>query len=238
VFGLLAGEEGRHKMAKGSLLLLEDDDNLSETIRDYLEGEGYEVTPVYTGEEAEERLYEERFDLLLLDINVPDFDGFEVLKRARERGVDAPSIYITARRSVEDLEEGFRSGADDYLRKPFALKELSIRIETLIARGFFHRQKASIPVGEGWAYDREGQRLLRGEEEHGLGKKEATLLELFLRHRGEVLSHERIYGALWGFEETPSDSALRTYVKNLRKLIGKERIVSVKKQGYRYLAPE
>jgi len=225
-------------MAKGSLLLLEDDDNLSETIRDYLEEEGYEVTPVYTGEEAEEKLYEARYDLLLLDINVPDFDGFEVLKRARERGVEAPAIYITARRSVEDLEEGFRSGADDYLRKPFALRELLIRVETLIARSFFHREAERIPVGEGWEYDRPGQRLLRGEEESRLGQKEVRLLELFLRHPGEVLSHERIYDALWSYDETPSDNALRTYVKNLRKLIGKERIVSLKKQGYRYSAPE
>ena len=231
-------KEERRKMGKGRVLLLEDDDNLSETIRDYLEEAGYEVVPVYRGEEAEEKLYEERYDLLLLDINVPDFDGFEVLKRARKRGVEAPAIYITARRSVEDLEEGFRSGADDYLRKPFALRELLIRVETLIARGFFHRKKERLPVGEGWLYDREGQRLLRGEEELSLGKKEAALLELFLRHPGEVLSHERIYEALWNFEETPSDSALRTYVKNLRKRIGKERIVSLKKQGYRYLAPE
>jgi DNA-binding response OmpR family regulator len=225
-------------MAAKSLLLLEDDQNLSDTICDYLEEHGYAVTPVYDAEEAEEKLYEERFDLLLLDINVPGFDGFEVLRRAREEGVEAPAIYITARQSLEDLEEGFRSGGDDYLRKPFALRELLIRVERLIERSFYHRRREEIPVGNGWSYDPKGQRLSGPEGERSLSGKEAKLLELFLRHAGEVLSHEKIYDTLWSYEEEPSDNALRTYVKNLRKLIGKERIVSLKKQGYRYVAPE
>ena len=225
-------------MVAKSLLLLEDDQNLSDTICDYLEEHGYSVIPVYDGEEAEEKLYERRYDLLLLDVNVPGFDGFKLLKKAREEGVDTPAIYITARQSVEDLEEGFRSGGDDYLRKPFALKELLIRVETLIQRGFFHRRSEQIPVGEGWSYDAKARSLTGPEGEHSLGGKEAKLLELFLKHPGEVLSHERIYTTLWEYDEEPSDNALRTYVKNLRKLIGKERIVSIKKQGYRYVAPE
>jgi DNA-binding response OmpR family regulator len=225
-------------MAKKSLLLLEDDANLSETVRDYLEEHGYEVVPAYDAEEAEERLYERHFDLLLLDVNLPGRNGFDVLKTAREEGVEAPAIYITARRSVEDLEEGFRSGGDDYLRKPFALRELLIRVETLIERGFFHRRQERIPVGNGWSYDAGGQRLVRGEEERSLSAKEAKLLELFLRHPGEVLGHEKIYDTLWSYGEEPSDNALRTYVKNLRKVIGTERIGSLKKQGYRYVAPE
>ena len=225
-------------MAGPSLLLLEDDENLSDTICDYLEERGYRVLPVYDAEEAEERLYEERFDLLLLDVNVPGFDGFELLKRLRASGVESPAIFLTARRSVDDLEEGFRSGADDYLRKPFELKELAIRVETLIRRGFYHRESQSVPAGGGWSYDPASRTLHREGEERSLGGKEAKLLELFLRHPGEVLSHERIYDALWNYDEEPSDSALRTYIKNLRKLLGKERILSVKKQGYRYRAPE
>jgi DNA-binding response OmpR family regulator len=226
-------------MAKKRILLLEDDTNLSETIGEFLEEHGYEVSAAYDLEEAEEKLYERSFDLLLLDVNLPgEGDGFDLLRSVRERGVEAPAIYITARRSVEDLEHGFRSGGDDYLRKPFSLRELLIRVETLIERGFYHRRRERIPAGEGWSYDPAAQRLVRGEEERSLGRKESKLLELFLRHPGEVLSHERIRSALWDYEEEPSDSALRTYVKNLRKLLGKERIVSLKKQGYRYVAPE
>jgi len=93
-------------------------------------------------------------------------------------------------------------------------------------------------VGEGWSYNPRARSLVGPEGEHSLGGKEAKLLELFLQHPDEVLSHERIYAALWDYDEEPSDNALRTYVKNLRKLIGKERIVSIKKQGYRYIAPE
>jgi len=225
-------------MAKKSLLLLEDDLNLSDTVCDYLEEHGYEVVAVTTPQEAEDRLYERRFDLLLLDVNVPGGDGFSFLRQAREKGVETPAIFLTARQSVEDLEEGFRSGGDDYLRKPFALKELLIRVETLIERGFYHRNSEEIPVTESLRYDPKALRLIGPEGEQTLSGKEAKLLELFLRHPGEVLSHERIYRALWDYEEEPSDSALRTYVKNLRKLIGKERIVSLKKQGYRYIAPE
>jgi DNA-binding response OmpR family regulator len=225
-------------MAKKSLLLLEDDANLSETVRDYLEEHGYEVVPAYDALEAESLLYERHFDLLLLDVNLPGKNGFDVLKAARKEGVEAPAIYITARRSVEDLEEGFRSGGDDYLRKPFELRELRIRVETLIERAFFHRRQESIPVGDGWRYDPQGQCLIGEEGEESLSAKEAKLLELFLRHPGEVLSHEKIRETLWSYEEEPSDNALRTYVKNLRKRIGRERIVSLKKQGYRYVAPE
>jgi len=225
-------------MVAKSLLLLEDDQNLSETICDYLGEQGYAVTPVYDSEAAEEKLYERRYDVLLLDVNVPGFDGFELLKKAREEGVDTPAIYITARQSVEDLEEGFRSGGDDYLRKPFALKELLIRIQTLIERGFYHRYSERIPVSEIWSYDPGSRSLVGEKKEHILGGKEAKLLELFLQHPGELLSHEQIYRTLWTYDENPSDNALRTYVKNLRKLIGKERILSIKKQGYRYIAAE
>jgi DNA-binding response OmpR family regulator len=220
------------------LFLLEDDANLNETICDYLEGQGYEVVAVHDGLEAQEKLYEQSFDLLLLDVNTPGVNGFELLEGLRERGVGTPAVYITARESVEDLEKGFSSGCDDYIRKPFALRELLVRIETLLKREFFHRDRDRVPVGEGVEYEPDGRTLFVGGVSHTLGAKEAKLLEFFLRHPGEMLSHERIFDALWDYGEEPSDSSLRTYIKNLRKMIGKDRIVSLKKQGYRYIAPE
>ena len=221
-------------MSKPKILLLEDDATLNETVSEYLQEQGYEVEGVYEGYEAQERLYESHYDLLLLDVNTPGIDGFEVLKSAREQGVTAPAIYITSLDSVDDLEQGFASGCDDYIRKPFALKELLIRVETLLKRSFFHEEREFIEIDSGIAYDIKNSTLLVDGKPYQLGVKESKLLKLFLQSPAEVLSHERIFEVLWGYDEEASDASLRTYIKNLRKIIGKERIVSIKKQGYRY----
>ena len=217
------------------ILLLEDDATLSDTVSEFLEENGYEVVAVYDGFEAQEKLYETKFDLLLLDINVPGIDGLELLKESREDGIVAPAIYITSMDSVDDLERGFASGCDDYIRKPFALKELLIRVETLLKRGFFHATDDHIAIDEHIAYDIKNGELITDGKTVTLGNKESRLMKLFMKHQGEVLSHERIYRHLWDYEEEPSDSALRTYIKNLRKIVGKEKIVSIKKQGYKFV---
>ena len=219
-------------MAK--ILLLEDDANLNETLTEFLQEKGYEVISVYEGYEAQEKLYESHYDILLFDVNVPDINGFELLKEARANGVDTPTIFITSLDGVDDLEKGFESGCDDYIRKPFVLKELHIRIETLLKRGFFHTEKALIAIAGNIFYDTKNNELIIDSEGVMLGNKEGRLLKLFMKNEGKVLEHSLIYGHLWDFDETPSDTALRTYLKNLRKLIGKDRIVSIKKQGYKF----
>jgi DNA-binding response OmpR family regulator len=218
------------------ILLLEDDANLNDTVTEFLEEEGYEVVSVYDGHEAQEKLYESKYDLLLLDINVPGIDGLKLLKESREEGIVAPAIFITSMDSVDDLERGFKSGCDDYIRKPFVLKELKIRVETLLKRGFFHEAKELIEINENIFYDSKNAELIVDGETVSLGNKESRLLKLFIKKEGEVLAHERIYEHLWDYDEEPSDTALRTYIKNLRKIIGKERIVSIKKQGYKFTA--
>ena len=218
------------------ILLLEDDANLNDTVTEFLEEEGYEVVSVYDGHEAQEKLYESKYDLLLLDINVPGIDGLKLLKESREEGIVAPAIFITSMDSVDDLERGFKSGCDDYIRKPFVLKELKIRVETLLKRGFFHEAKELIEINENIFYDSKNAELIVDGETVSLGNKESCLLKLFIKKEGEVLAHERIYEHLWDYDEEPSDTALRTYIKNLRKIIGKERIVSIKKQGYKFTA--
>lgn len=223
-------------MAK--ILLLEDDANLNETVTEFLGELGHEIISVYDGYEAQEKIYESKFDLLLLDVNTPGMTGFEVLKEAREEDVVAPAIFITSLDSVDDLEKGFESGCDDYIRKPFALKELKIRVETLLQRGFFHASKELISISEDISYDTKNNELLIGGKSVSLGHKESKLLKLFMKNIGEVIAHERIYKHLWDFDEEPSDTALRTYIKNLRKMIGKERIVSIKKQGYKFITEE
>lgn len=220
----------------GKILLLEDDGNLNETVTEFLEEKGHDVESVYDGYEAQEKLYESKYDLLLLDVNTPGLNGFELLKEARENNVVAPAIFITSLDSVEDLEKGFESGCDDYIRKPFALKELQIRIDTLIKRGFYHESKELIEIAENIAYDIKNNELIVDGKAVSLGHKESKLLKLFMKHEGEVIVHESIYEHLWDYDEEPSDTALRTYIKNLRKIIGKERIVSIKKQGYKFIA--
>ena len=219
---------------KAKILLLEDDLTLSETVVEFLEDQGYEVVPAYDGEEASEIIYERVFDLFLLDVNVPLLNGFELLKQKRKEGVQTPAIYITSLNSIDSLEIGYNSGCDDYIRKPFVLKELLFRIETILKRGFFHETSPRIVIGEDIEYDTDSNLLYVKGEKVQLNSKEGTLLKLFLQHQDETVIHEVIYETLWTYDETPSENALRTYIKNIRKIIGKDKIVSIKKLGYRF----
>jgi len=219
---------------KAKLLLLEDESALNETITEYLEEQGYEVVPVFDGEEAEEKLYETEFDLLLLDVNVPGIDGFSLLRSVRETGKQTPAIFLTSRTALADVEDGFESGADDYLRKPFALKELLLRIENLLKRSFHHDNTDTIELGEALYYDSAALTLHKDGEAVVLSDKESRLLKLFMQRRGELITHEVIKEQLWDFDEEPSDDALRTYIKHLRQILGKDRIVSHKRLGYQF----
>jgi len=221
-------------MKKAKLLLLEDDPNLSESVSEYLEEQGYSVTCVYDATSAEETLYEQKFDLLLLDVNVPDGNGFSLLKTSRKEGNSTPAIFLTSRNAMNDVEKGYESGADDYLRKPYELKELLLRIQTILKRNFYHSPSETIDLGEGMTYDTLNQVLKINGVEQNLQLKEHKLLKLFLQHKGELLIHEVIMEHLWDFDETPSDGSLRTYIKTLRKLLGGERIVSHKRLGYQF----
>ncbi|WP_200763702.1 response regulator transcription factor [Nitrosophilus alvini] len=221
-------------MPKPKILLLEDDINLSETVAEYLEDEGYEVDTAYNSDEAEEKAYEKNYDIFLLDVMVPGINGFELLKKLRKED-DTPAIFITSLNSIDDLSKGFESGCDDYIKKPFALKELKLRIDTLLKRGFKTRGKR-VKIDENFSFDIENSELYNKDKEIPLNNKEKKLLKLFLQHKNEPLSHETIYDHLWEYPETPSDSSLRTYIKNLRKILGKDRIVSIKKFGYKFTA--
>lgn len=221
-------------MSKTKLLLLEDDTNLSETVCEFLESKGYDVTPVYDGAEAEECIYEHHFDLFLLDVNVPSLNGFELLKKVRKEGNLTPAIFLTSLNAIEDLEQGYESGCDDYLRKPFVLKELLFRIESIVKREFFHAKSAQIQIDETISYDTLSNQVFINHQAMQLQNKESKLLKLFLQKKNEIISHEMIMAHLWEYDEQGSDETLRTYIKNLRKILGKDRIVSIKKLGYKF----
>jgi DNA-binding response OmpR family regulator len=216
-------------------LCVEDDVVLSETVEEFLSENGHRVDTAYDVAEAEEKLYENRYDVVVMDVNLPDGDGFSLLAEARSSGLRTPVIFLTSRDRIEDLETGFASGGDDYLRKPFELKELLLRIETLLKRNFYHESSEYIEIDESIRYDITKDKLLVQDKAVKLGKKEARLLKLFMQHIGEIIDHERIFEYVWDYDEEPSDAALRTYIKNLRKIVGKEKIVSFKKQGYQFV---
>lgn len=219
---------------KKRLLLLEDDTNLSETVCEFLESKGYDVTPVYDGEDAEVMIFEHHFDLFLLDVNVPSLNGFKLLSNVRKEGNTTPAIFLTSLNAIENLEEGYESGCDDYIRKPFVLKELLFRIETILKREFFHSSSNTLSLGKGITFDTLSNLLRVNNQPVQLQNKEAKLLKLFLQKQEEILPHELIMSHLWEYDELGSDDTLRTYIKNLRKIIGKERIVSLKKLGYKF----
>lgn len=217
-------------MKKAKILLLEDDLNLNETIKEYLEDEGFEVDAAYDSDEAFEKIYENSYDILLLDVMVPGENGFEILKKIEK---EIPTIFITSLNSVEDLEKGYESGCDDYIRKPFALKELKLRVETLLKREFETKDDL-VKIDKDLYFDLKNLELYKNKNVVSLKPKEKKLLKLFLKNKNRSVSHEQIYNTLWDYEETPSDTSLRTYIKNLRKILGKDKIVSIKKHGYRF----
>ena len=219
---------------KKRLLLLEDDTNLNETVCEFLESKGYEVMAVFDGEEAEEAMFEHHFDLFLLDVNVPSLNGFALLSKVRKEGNTTPAIFLTSLNAIENVEEGYESGCDDYVRKPFALKELLFRIESILKREFFHSPKSTLSLSESVVFDTNTNTLLVDNQPVQLQKKEAILLKLFLQKPNEIITHAFIMSHVWEYEEEGSDDALRTYIKNLRKIIGKDRIVNLKKLGYKF----
>lgn len=218
---------------KSKILLLEDDLNLSETVSEYLKDSGFEVSCVYDGDEAIELIYEHNFDLLLLDVNVPNKNGFEVLKEVRKNNKKTAAIFITSLNSMDSLEEGFNSGCDDYIRKPFELKELLIRVKTILKKEFSNKNEL-VQITPTITFNSISNELKDNGVEIKLNLKESKLLKFFLQHPNQLLSHEMIYDHVWEYDEEYSDNSLRTYIKNLRKILGKDTIVSLKKLGYRF----
>ncbi len=214
------------------ILYLEDDLNLSQTVEEFLKDEGFEVVCAYDGDEALELIYATKFDLFLLDVNVPQIDGFQLLKELRGVDIATPAIFITSLNSINDLSSGYESGADDYIKKPFALKELLLRINALLKREY-KTQEQLIKINDTVDFNLYANELIKEGEKVALGHKESLLFKLLLKHKNECVSFENIYQNVWQFNESHSYMSLRTYVKNLRKHIGKEHILSIKNFGYK-----
>lgn len=202
-------------MAK--ILLVEDDRNLAITVKDWLEFEHHLVEAVEVGTEALELAQSYQYDLIILDIELPKMNGLEVCKNYRQGGGQAPILMLTGRGSIPDKETGLDAGADDYLTKPFHLKELSARVRALLRRP---GQVAGNTLKAGnLVLDTTSYKVLKDGQEIHLPRMEFALLEFLMRHQGQVFSTEALLDRVWTSDSEKSPETIRTSVKKLRSKI-------------------
>jgi two-component system, OmpR family, response regulator len=217
------------------VLVVEDHERMAELLRRGLTEEGYAVDVVGTGRDAAWMTDENDYDAILLDVVLPDQDGFTVCRGIRERGGWSPVLMLTARDAVEDRVRGLDAGADDYLTKPFSFDELLARTRALIRRGSSERRPV-LRAGD-LTLDPASHRSARGDAELRLTPKEFALLEYFLRHPGEVLSRSRLIEHVWDFSFDADSNIVDVQVLSLRQKIdrpfGRDSIETVRGSGYR-----
>jgi len=196
------------------LLLVEDDVNLAETLVELLELEGFEVEWVGDGEQALDATFVNSYDLLLLDVNVPFVDGFELLQGLRESGDDTPAIFITAMSDIASLSKGFEVGADDYIKKPFEFDELAVRIHSLIRKRL--KIKENVITVDDFNFNIDTNELYQEEHFIALSPIELKLTALFFKQFNTTITKENILMELSEGEEA-SEGALRVHINKLRK---------------------
>jgi len=217
-------------MNKFKILLLEDDVLFAQSLEDFLQESGFLVDICTNGESALEKSYENSYDCMLLDINVPKLNGFEVLQNIRDQNNNTPAIFLTSFSDKESVLKGFDKGADDYLKKPIDLDELYSRINALLKRT--HNFANTIQVGK-HLYNPMQKTLTHEEKELILPKKLSFLLEILIEHKNSLVTKEMIAKKLWEWNEEPSEGSLRVYINELKKIIGKEMIINQKGFGYK-----
>lgn len=229
-------------MQRPNILLVEDEENLHDTLRLNLELEGYELTSAFTGPEALDKIQAEYFDLVILDIMLPDLDGISVLETMRLNKIESPVLILSARNTSADRISGLRKGADDYLTKPFELEELLLRVQKLVnksRRGVSEPGESSYHFG-GHAIDFKSQvAKLKTGEIVPLSKKEAMLLQLLLDHPNEVITREKILQTVWGYNVYPNTRTIDNFILNFRKYFEEDSrnpryFHSVRGMGYKF----
>jgi len=211
------------------ILLLEDDLLLGETLVDLLEDEDYEVLHFTNGQTALDATFESKFDLYLLDINVPLIDGLSLLSDLRKAEDTTPAIFLTSHKDKESLERGFSSGGDDYIRKPFDNDELLWRIGALLKRT---QKDELLSVGK-LMHDKVHKTIFYDGEVLELSKKEYEFLLLLMKHVNAAVPKELILDELWSASEGGSDGAIRVYVNRLKSLLPELTIENIRGVGYR-----
>jgi len=204
---------------KARILVVDDEDALTDLVSSALRFAGYEVATESNGIDALRRIKGQTPDLVVLDVNMPEIDGFEVCRRIRRDGIDIPVIFLTARDDIDDLRSGFRQGGDDYLTKPFSLEELGLRIEALIRRTGSVVEQSRVVVGD-VTLDEDGHQVWKGDEEISLSRTEFRLLRFLMINRGRVLSKAQIVDYVWEYDFDGNYGIVETYISYLRKKLG------------------
>lgn len=216
------------------ILIAEDEEDLNGIITQKLKSDGYSVDSCYDGEEAMDILSYTDYDAVILDIMMPNADGYAVLQFLRDRGKTTPVLFLTARDSVADRVKGLDSGANDYLVKPFSFEELSARLRAMM-RASFGLVKNILSIAD-LTMDCAAHIVKRGGKEISLSKKEYELLEYLMHNQGVVLSREKIEDHIWNFDYEGGTNVVDVYISYLRKKIdgGQEHklIHTVRGKGY------
>jgi DNA-binding response OmpR family regulator len=227
-------------MKKVSILLAEDDPNLGKLLKDYLLAREYEATLVTDGAQAMKIFRKEKFQICLLDVMMPELDGFALAKGIREIDPDIPIIFLTAKNLKQDVIEGFKSGADDYITKPFSMEELIYRIEAILRRSVKKPADTSAAVysiGK-FTFDVTRQLLTWQDQSRKLTTKESELLELLCRHKNEVLERNFALKSIWIDNNYFNARSMDVYITKLRKYLSRDEnveILNIHGKGYKLL---
>lgn len=227
------------------ILLVEDEERLLEVVRLNLELEGYQVSTAINGKQALERFHHERFDLILLDVMLPQMDGFSVCRSIRLENRKVPILFLTAKNSAQDRVMGLKIGGDDYLVKPFDLEELLLRVQRLLERSTTEgKVGASEFEFDGMViyFDRYQVKDFNGEIVD-IGKKEMMLLRLLTERDGETVSREEMLDLIWGIDVYPSTRTIDNFILNFRKYFERDPknpryFHSIRGVGYRFISKE
>ena len=213
------------------ILIVEDEARIASFVEKGLKANGYVTAVADRGGEGLSMARAGGFDLVILDLGLPDRDGMEVLEQLREHDSRLPVIILTAREGVSDKVRGLDSGADDYVTKPFSFEELLARVRVRL-REERAPEATTLQVGE-VALDLRTRRVTVGDRTFELTAREFALAETFLRHPGQVLSREQLLSHVWGYDYDPGSNVVDVYVGYLRKKLGEGRIATVRGMGYR-----
>lgn len=211
------------------ILLLEDEHMLSEAINEYLLSLGHRISSFYNGDEALETLKKETFDLLILDINVPGIDGLELLESLHTLKIRTPAIYISALVDIEGISRAYDLGCYDYLKKPFHLKELSLRIDKVM-------HNCTVPqnhlrLSKSYSYEASSSTLLCENSTQALSKRQLQIIDLLSRNQGRVVDFEQFRDYIWD-EEYVDNATIRAEVSRLKKVLKEDFIQNIRALGY------
>lgn len=227
---------------KMSILLCEDDENLGMLLREYLQAKGYETTLCTDGEEGYREFLHNKFNLCVFDVMMPKKDGFTLAKEIRMTNAEIPIVFLTAKTLKEDIFEGFKIGADDYLTKPFSMEELTFRIEAILRRvqGKKHRERTHYQIGS-FAFDTQKQTLTRDGVAKKLTTKESELLSLLCAHTNEILQRDYALKKIWIDDNYFNARSMDVYITKLRKHLKDDsdvEIINIHGKGYKLICPE